>query len=174
MRKEFIPNDLQELVNTIENVRPELAKLPIPRHPDLPFNQFMVVHGVVIALRSNYLKVHYSRQFEDDNGKIINITKESPEWVITEQTTTPILDAEGKPFIIDVENTIQKLDDEGNVILDEQGNPVTETTTTKEPKRISTIKYLTYLQQTNKVSLIDLVSMYAVQFINDNLQEFNK
>lgn len=135
------------IINDIENISHELARVEIPKHPSLPdFNQFMLVHGVVISLKNDYLKVNYDREFQDSDGNVINIKIDSPEWIIGKENKTDLLDSGG------------------NIVTDENGDAV----------MVGSINYLNYLIQNKLSHFTDLIKGYAEKFINDNIDKFNQ
>lgn len=136
----------QDYINAVEGIELKLTTIPMEAHKDMPeFKQELVVTGLVVALEQNYLKVNYKRVFKNKEGKVINITKECPDWIVSESTETTLLDTDFQPILVD-----------------------------GEAVKISTIKFLTYLQSNNIVGLVDLIEMYAPAFIADNIDKFNE
>ena len=158
MKKLQIPQQIQELLNSINSTKLDLGEIKINKHPLLSQNldRYIQINKISIDLNLPRTYIWYSQVLKDSEGNVIPSNLPTPEWLINETETSTIRDENFNRILVPV------VDEETNEpILNEDGTPKTS------PLFVNSHSYLLWLLKNNKVGFLQLLSIYLQELLQN-------
>ena len=150
----LIPEEIQLLLDSIENIPTYLAELPLPDHPKLPqFNRKIRVTGIEAKAVNEFVYFTYEQVLYDKiTEEQFKIPLPAPEWVVYKDTWSYLRN--------EANQAIETPTQEGSL-------------TANDFVKVPSYKYMLYLMKNNKAGLLQLIEGYLVSFIATKIDELN-
>lgn len=141
----------ETLIKKIEDTPLYLAEIPMEAHPKLPnFNRFIRITGLETVTENEYMKIAYQQVLADkETGEESKLKLPNPDWIILKDTWSYLRDSKGQ--------ILKEANEEGEEV----------------GVKVSSYKYMIWMLREHKAGLIDLLTMYVVDFVRMNREELD-
>lgn len=145
----IIPENIKEILNSIEKISLNLAELPLQAHPKLPqFDRSIRVLDIDAKSKQQFISFRYEQVLKDrETGEEINISLPAPEWVIYKETWSYLRDSNNN-FI-----ELPLVDPEADKNADKV--------------KVASYQYMLWLLKNNKVGFTELLASYLDEFVKN-------
>ncbi|KPE50482.1 hypothetical protein [Chryseobacterium indologenes] len=152
----IIPENIKEILNSIENISSYLAELPLQAHPKLPqFERSIRVLDIDAKSKQQFICFNYEQVLKDkETGEEINISLPAPQWVIYKETWSYLRDQYNQPIELPL------------------SEPTDDTAAGKV--RVSSYQYMLWLLKNNKAGLTELLASYLHEFVKIHKEQLDK
>ncbi|KFF22367.1 hypothetical protein [Chryseobacterium sp. JM1] len=152
----IIPENIKQMLNSIENTSLHLAELPLEAHPKLPqFERNIRVLDMDAKSKQQFISFSYEQVLKDhETGEEINISLPAPEWVIYKETWSCLRDHNNKPVELPLAEPTDAM--------------ATDTV------KVSSYQYMLWLLKNNKVGFTELLASYLNEFVKTHKEQLDK
>ncbi|THV56527.1 hypothetical protein [Chryseobacterium candidae] len=152
----IIPENIKEILNSIENTPLSLTELPLQAHPRLPqFERHIRVLDIDAKSEQQFISFRYKQILKDkETGEEINISLPSPEWVIYKDTWSYL--RYGDNHLIELP------------VAEPEGNMNTDLV------KVPSYQYMLWLLKNNKTGFTELLASYLDEFVKNNKDILDK
>jgi hypothetical protein len=152
----IIPENIQEILNSIGNTSLNLAELPMHAHPILPqFNRSIRVLDIDAKSEQQFIYFRYEQVLKNkETGEEVKISLPAPEWIIYKETASYLLDDSNNPIELPLKEP--------------QGDQTTDKV------KVPSYKYMLWLLKSNKIRFLELLDYYLQLFVENHKEELDK
>ncbi|WP_374459841.1 hypothetical protein [Chryseobacterium taeanense] len=152
----IIPENIQEILNSIGNPSVNLAELPMEAHPALPqFNRSIRVLDIDAKSEQQFIYFKYEQVLKNkETGEEVKIPLPAPEWIVYKETASYLLDESNNPIELPLKDT--------------QADQTTDLV------RVPSYKYMLWLLKNNKIRFLELLNYYLQLFVEKHKDELDK
>lgn len=152
----IIPENIKEILNSIENTSLHLAELPLQAHPKLPqFGRSIRVLDIDAKSKQQFISFSYEQVLKDnETGEEINIALPAPQWVIYKETWSYLRDNSGEPIELPLTEPIDSM--------------------VSDKVKVPSYQYMLWLLKNNKVGFTELLASYLSEFVKTHKEELDK
>lgn len=158
MQKLQIPQQIQELLDSINSTKLDLGEIKIDKHPLLSQNldRYIQINKISIDLNLPRTYIWYSQVLKDSEGNIVSSNLPTPEWMISETETSSLRDENFQRIEVPVVDS----ETEEHLINEDE-------TPKMSPLFVNSHQYLLWLLKNNKVGFLHLLSAYLNELLQD-------
>ncbi|HCN49642.1 MAG TPA: hypothetical protein DIT10_11205 [Chryseobacterium sp.] len=152
----IIPENIKEILNSIEKISLNLAELPLQAHPKLPqFERSIRVLDIDAKSKQQFISFRYEQVLKDrDTGEEINISLPAPEWVIYKETWSYLRDGNNNQIELPL------------------AEPGADMNTDKV--KVPSYPYMLWLLKNNKAGFTELLTSYLDEFVKSCKDSLDK
>lgn len=152
-----IPPQVQAVLNQIEAIPLHLAELKMPDHPKFPqFDRYIQVIGLGANSEKQFIHFKFKQVLKDkETGEVLHIQLPTPEWVVYADTWSYF-----------------RTQNDEVLELPLQEEHATEEATMGKVK-VHSYKYMLWLMANNQAQFLDLIRVYANDFMSAKIEELN-
>lgn len=152
----IIPENIKQVLNTIENISLSLAELPLQEHPKLPqFQRSIRVLDIDAKSEQQFISFRYKQILKDkETGEEINISLPAPEWVIYKDTWSYLRDNSNNPIELSLAEPKEDMP--------------------ADKVKVQSYKYMLWLLKNNKTGFTELLASYLDEFVKNNKDILDK
>ncbi|MFZ4930498.1 hypothetical protein [Chryseobacterium sp. Mn2064] len=151
-----IPENIKEILSSIENTSLNLVELPLHAHPKLPqFARSIRVLDIDAKSKQQFISFRYEQVLKDKaTGEEINISLPTPEWVIYKGTWSYLRDSNSNFIELPLLNPEADKD--------------------SDKVKVPSYQYMLWLLKNNKVGLTELLTSYLDEFVKSCRDSLDK
>lgn len=151
----IIPENIKEILNSIENTPLHLAELPLQAHPRLPqFERHIRVLDIDAKSKLQFICLRYEQVLKDmETGKEVNIPLPTPEWLIYKETWSYLRDGDNHL----IELPVAEPGDDMNTDL----------------VKVPSYQYMLWLLKNNKAGFTELLVSYLDEFVEKHKENLD-
>ncbi|MBL1221717.1 hypothetical protein JET18_12775 [Chryseobacterium sp. L7] len=152
----IIPENIKEILNSIENTSLNLAELPLQAHPKLPqFERSIRVLDIDAKSKQQFISFSYEQVLKDnETGEEINIALPAPQWVIYRETWSYLRDNSGESIELPLTEPVDSM--------------------VSDKVKVPSYQYMLWLLKNNKVGFTELLASYLSEFVKTHKEELDK
>lgn len=151
----IIPENIKEILNSIENTPLHLAELPLQAHPRLPqFERHIRVLDIDAKSKLQFICFRYEQILKDmETGEEVNIPLPTPEWLIYKETWS---------YLRDGDNHLIELP-----VAEPEGDMNTDLI------KVPSYQYMLWLLKNNKAGFTELLASYLDEFVEKHKESLD-
>ncbi|WP_426476649.1 hypothetical protein ACP3T3_15115 [Chryseobacterium sp. CBSDS_008] len=151
----IIPENIKEILNSIENTSLHLAELPLQSHPRLPqFERHIRVLDIDAKSKLQFICFRYEQILKDmETGEEVNIPLPTPEWLIYKETWS---------YLRDGDNHLIELP-----VAEPEGDMNTDLV------KVPSYQYMLWLLKNNKAGFTELLASYLDEFVEKHKENLD-
>lgn len=151
----IIPENIKEVLNSIENTPLHLAELPLQAHPRLPqFERHIRVLDIDAKSKLQFICLRYEQVLKDmETGEEVNIPLPTPEWLIYKETWSYLRDGDNHL----IELPIAEPENDMNTDL----------------VKVPSYQYMLWLLKNNKAGFTELLASYLDEFVEKHKENLD-
>lgn len=158
MEKLQIPQQIQELLDSINSAKLDLGEIKIDKHPlvSKDLDRYIQINKISIDLNLPRTYIWYSQVLKDSEGNIVSSNLPTPEWMISETEISSLRDEKFQRIQVPVVDSKTE-----EPLLNEDGAPKTSFIF------VNSHQYLLWLLKNNKVGFLQLLSSYLNELLQN-------
>jgi len=151
----IIPENIKEILNSIENTPLHLAELPLQAHPRLPqFERHIRVLDIDAKSKLQFICLRYEQVLKDmETGEEVNIPLPTPEWLIYKETWSYLRDGDNHL----IELPVAEPENDINTDL----------------VKVPSYRYMLWLLKNNKAGFTELLASYLDEFVEKHKENLD-